>query len=194
MRTNCPCCQQQVSESDLRQTATLFPLMGRPAPGDRNNLAPITKFIEDYNRYPTLYQWACDDCLRESLAILADPRRQLYNFWGVPGAGIPYLAYFDEKRRCENCDRTYVFGKNEQLHWYEELQFIVHSRPKKCPECRKEDRRARNLNTELSELLRDGKPEDPDKLQRIAEIYKIIGKEDKEKAYSRAAAKRRDDR
>lgn len=46
---------------------------------------------------------------------------------------------------------------------------------------------ANDLNTERSELLKAGKPNDVTALIRIAEIYEAIGKVEKMKAYRRAA-------
>ena len=84
--------------------------------------------------------------------------------------------------------KEFIFSGEEQRFWYEELYFYVKSVPKACNACRKEIRDAKALNQELSELLHDGEPGEQDKLLRIADIYRALGKEEKMK-YFQARAK-----
>lgn len=176
----CPCCRRQVDRRRLRQTFGLFPFDGMMSTGamDRE-----TTFVEIRRRYPEMYQWACDDCLNGRLALRADPRKQNYTFRYPWDVAHPYFAYFDKTRTCTDCGEDFTFTKEEQRHWYEELQFVVFSVPNQCMTCRKERRHARNLNRELSDLLRDGVPDRIDQLQRIAELYAAMGKPEKQKAY-----------
>src|SRR5690349_12571086 len=69
-------------------------------------------------------RWACEDCLRSGRAIVANPARQLYCDWS------PYLAYFDKSGVCTKCGSEFIFPKEEQRYWYEELGFWVQSYPK----------------------------------------------------------------
>lgn len=176
----CPCCRRQVDHRRMRQTFALFPFDGMMIAPELN--APET-FVEVLRRYPGMYQWACDDCLNGGRALRATPRRQFYTFKYPWDTAQPYFAYFDQNRTCTDCGQDFTFTKEEQRHWYEELQFVVYSVPNQCPACRKERRQARNLNRELSELLREGVPDEIAPLQRIAAIYAAMGKPEKEKAY-----------
>lgn len=190
METKCPCCKDRVGPAHLHQIARLLPFDGFPMPAD-GSMSAAEAFLKAARRYPELFQWACDDCIREGKAILARPSRQHYTF-GYPWAtAIPYLAYYDQNLKCRDCEQWYVFSKEEQRHWYEELQFVVYVQNIRCPECRKTLRAAKDLNTELSDLLRDGKPEDPMQLARIGELYQLMGKTEKAKAYSREAERLR---
>jgi hypothetical protein len=76
-----------------------------------------------------IIHWACNNCIRNGKAIFADSHKQKFCDC------YPYLAYFDEQRKCQQCGTKYTFDKAEQKHWYEELQFWVQSRPKSCKEC-----------------------------------------------------------
>ncbi|MCI4669933.1 MAG: hypothetical protein MRZ79_17485 [Bacteroidia bacterium] len=53
-------------------------------------------------------------------------------------------------------------------NWYEELQIVVYSIPKNCPDCCKHICHRKNLNTELLELLKDGQLKEAGKLLRIS--------------------------
>lgn len=87
--------------------------------------------------------WACPRCVKQGRAIEGHPARQTFLDW------LPYFAYFDERRRCDDCGATYVFGAAEQQYWYETLRFWVQSRPKQCLPCRRfrRNRRAAHAAT-----------------------------------------------
>ncbi len=121
--------------------------------------------------------WACDNCLASGNAIPANPSLQLYCDYA------PYLAYFDVTRACETCGSEYIFKKEEQKYWYETLNFWVQSKPKHCPACRRAIRKARNLNSELSALLKNEQALTPADAQRASEIYTLMNKPDKAKYY-----------
>jgi hypothetical protein len=176
----CPCCRRHVDHRRIRQTFALFPFDGMMSTA---SAGPEATFLEVLRRYPGFYQWACDDCLDNGRALRADPRKQFYTFKYPWDTAQPFFAYFDRNRTCEACGEEFVFTKEEQQYWYEQLQFVVYSVPNQCPACRKERRQKRNLNRELSELLRAGVPGQIDQLRRIAAIYAAMGKPEKEKAY-----------
>jgi hypothetical protein len=82
-------------------------------------------------------QWACDQCISQGKAFRAHPERQ--NFCDH----LPYLAYFDTFIRCRDCASDFLFSSSEQRHWYEELRFLVQSRPIRCLDCRRRRRAAK---------------------------------------------------
>lgn len=135
-------------------------------------------------REPSLV-WACDKCLADKKAIQATPANQLYC------DDYPYLAYFSRTNRCRSCFNAFVFSAKEQQHWYETLRFWGMSVPVRCPACRKQLRHSRNLNTQLSELLKNGEPKDAETLQRVAALYRATGKAEKASVYERKAEKKR---
>lgn len=69
-------------------------------------------------------------------AIRADPTRQDH-------AGFPYEVYFDLKRTCQDCARSFIFFAEEQRHWFEVLRFNVNADCVKCPPCRELHRKKR---------------------------------------------------
>jgi len=79
--------------------------------------------------------WACDNCLEEGKAILADPKAQTYNDCA------PYYAYFDLYFDCRTCKKNFLFSSAEQKFWYESLKFWIQSQPKDCLNCRQEKRK-----------------------------------------------------
>jgi hypothetical protein len=186
-KINCPICKERVGKEVLQKTAALFPFDGFFY-GDKGMLE---SFMEVQQRYPDFYQWACDDCLKFGKAILASPKRQNHTHSHPMDAEVPYLAYFDQHFTCRNCSASFLFSKEEQQYWYEELAIYVKARPIYCKPCRKEIRAAKALNTELSELLKDGVPQEAEKLLRIAAIYQKMGHPEKEKHYLTLAQKAR---
>ena len=188
MKINCPCCKERIESRKLKRIGSLIPY-GASIPS-MSKQDHLDSFMMTVSKYPVLYQWACDDCIDDQKAILANPRKQYYTFKHPMYSWNPFLAYFDRKFKCKVCGNKTVFSKEEQKHWYEELSFVVFSKPTSCEKCRKELRLARNLNTELSELLEDGTPNEKSKLLRLAEIYKEMGKVEKMKKYLNAANKK----
>src|SRR5688572_16280721 len=93
------------------------------------------------NSYEDTY-WACDICLDKKRAIPGKPELQ-----NVIGFVHPFVAYYDRERKCVSCGVKFIFSKEEQQYWYEELKFITWSVPKNCPGCRKEQRKPRVRNT-----------------------------------------------
>lgn len=170
----CPCCNKSIYKAEIQEISTIFPFEGMLI-SDKTNRTK--SFVEIIQRYPSFYQWACDNCMAQKKAILGNPHQQNYQL------GNPYLAYFDKTFTCQSCKEDFVFSKEDQQYWYEKLQFLVYSKPNHCKECRKEIREAKNLNTELSNLLKNGKPDEEDSLLRIAAIYKEMGKSEKMKVH-----------
>jgi Probable zinc-ribbon domain len=97
-------------------------------------------------KYASHLVWACDDCLESGRALEAKPWLQ------VRGYGLPVFAYVDQTRSCEDCGTHFLFPASEQAYWYEELQFVMHSVPKQCPDCRKTRRRTKGVHLELGRI------------------------------------------
>ncbi|MEM6737915.1 MAG: zinc-ribbon domain containing protein [Bacteroidota bacterium] len=186
MKINCPCCKKRIERKKLKQVCSLFPFKGGMV---GKNQDPLGFFLTIASKYPDTYQWACDDCIKSERAILANPNKQYYSFTHPMDTGNPYLAYFDKGFTCQTCQKKVVFSKEEQQYWYEDLSFVIYAKPVNCKTCRKEIRTARNLNTELSELLKNGIPKEKEKLLRISEIYKVMGNKEKMKKFLHAANK-----
>ncbi len=128
-------------------------------------------FLE-YHHY-----YACDSCLAKKKAILANPKLQ-------HGSFFYHLAYFDESRTCQTCGDDYIFTKEEKRHWYEVLKFWVYAKSVNCKNCSKEIRTERNLNTRLSDLLKNGEDSlSKIEIAEIISIYEVIEKTDKVKYF-----------
>jgi hypothetical protein len=69
-------------------------------------------------------------------AIEADLTRQ------TP-ATVPISHYYDERRRCRDCGRKFLFFAEEQKFWYEELGFGLDSDCVRCFACRQLQRQSR---------------------------------------------------
>lgn len=176
----CPCCKVRVLPSKMKKTFSLLPYDGFFKAMDTTNEEALLLALK---RFPSLYQWACDNCIKNGKAILANPSKQFYTFKYPWDTAIPFLAYFDKGYTCISCREKGKLTKEIQKEWYEELQLVVYTKATSCRSCRKK----RDLNTELSKLLKEGKPENKASLLRISEIYEEMGKIEKMKAYRRAA-------
>ncbi len=185
MKPKCSICNGSIRQKNIQLIGSLFPFNGAM---DVNNWGFIATFLGVVKAYPDFYQWACDDCINSEKAILADPKKQNYSV-----GGRPYLAYYDLQRTCRSCGDDFLFSKEEQRFWYEELEFYVDSKPIHCKPCNKKIKASKNLNTELSDLLKEGKPSSKEQLLRIADIYQEMGKEAKMKSYLTAIKKIRSD-
>lgn len=163
----CPSCKAEISpkaakaclEKDIPYANITYRLSG---PALQNHKRPI---------------WACDECLDTGKAILADLSQQVYLDYD------PYLAYVDRSKICKTCGEHFVFTKSEQKFWYEDLQFWVQVQPNNCQSCRKEIRHQKNLNNELSFLLKEKDNWILAELARIVEIYIELEKFEKAKFY-----------
>lgn len=175
----CPCCRKRVGEKGIKKVLALFPYEGAVTV---SGTTAIESFVLTTNTFNA--EWACDACLESGKALIGQPKKQTYF-----RESTPYLAYRDRHFTCNQCEEDFLFSKEEQQHWYEKLQFVIYARPKQCLSCRKEIRRGKQLNTELSKLLEKGTPNDVEQLSRIAEIYEQMEKPDKVKFYLNAVKK-----
>ncbi len=116
----CPCCGSVVTRSECSRT------IGREI-GSQHYKHVITE--QDLLILDSL--WACDNCLDSGKAIPGDGEKQRWaDQW-------PYLAYYDLHKKCKKCHKDFVFSKEEQKYWYEELKFWVQSKCLHCLDCRK---------------------------------------------------------
>ena len=176
---SCPCCKKAKDQSKIQKTIQLFPFDGAFKAVEQSW---ADSFLQIANSRYNLYQWACDACIQARSAILGKPNRQKYTFKSPMDAATPFLAYFDKRYTCQGCKNKFTFSKSEQQFWYEELQFVVYSKPIHCQACRKEKRDIKQLNTQLSNLLKDGLPETATALEEVAAIYQKMGATEKEKS------------
>jgi hypothetical protein len=162
----CQCCKAEAYTSNLRKTI-----------GRKVWLWGVTKELDEDDLKNGKYQWACDTCIDKGKALIAHPSVQQYCDFD------PYLAYYDLKKLCGKCGKYYTFIKEEQRYWYEGLKFWVQSKPKECAECRKEIRHGKQLNNELSELLKEKEKLTVKDMERLCQIYDEIKKPEKSKYY-----------
>ena len=76
---------------------------------------------------------------------------------------VPVLYYFDLKRVCVNCRRSFIFFADEQKYWYESLGFVLHSDCVRCVPCRKKQQGLAQRRHRYEELFHiDQRSEDND--------------------------------
>lgn len=170
-KIRCPCCNMLKGINEVSELINHYKLV-MPA-GYKIN-------FKNFRPYGI---WACDLCINEKKAIKSDPFKM--NFTVLPR----YFAYIKRKLVCDDCNVDFEFSAKEQQHWFEELGFWHESMPRRCITCRKQIREQRNLNTELSDLMRNLNKDDFKQLQRISEIYEQMGKAEKVKEYNTLARK-----
>ena len=111
--------------------------------------------------------WVCDNCLRTGKALAANSERQnLGNSYT-----LPYFAYTDQQKRCATCSTTFLFSKQEQQYWYEELQIPVYGDAKNCKDCRKSIRDDNAEMTKLGDLISNLDPTNVKALEAIITIF-----------------------
>lgn len=123
------------------------------------------------------FLWACDECFQTKKAIKSIPVV-------IETSGYPPLAYFDSPKECNTCKTDFIFSKEEQKFWYENLKFTIDSTAKNCVACREAIRKQKHNNLRLAELLK--KDEDSlslSQLNELVNIYKEIGNEEKMNRY-----------
>lgn len=97
-------------------------------------LNPETAYDVEYGVHTNIHWHSPKKCRIPNTAIPADLARQ------VP-ATVPVTHYYDVKRQCRDCGRSFIFFAEEQKHWYEELGFGLNSDCVRCVPCRKRQQR-----------------------------------------------------
>lgn len=88
--------------------------------------------------------WACDECLQSGRAIKANTNDQDF------GDCNPHFAYFDKTISCRDCNKNFIFSKEEQRHWYEKLKLMVYANQVRCNDCRASKKLKDRFNLLLS--------------------------------------------
>jgi len=86
------------------------------------------------------------ECRIPNTAISADLSQQ------TP-ATVPVTHYYDVKRQCLDCGRSFLFFAEEQKHWYEELGFGLESDCVRCIVCRKKQQGLAHERERYEELF-----------------------------------------
>ena len=144
--------------------------------------------IDTYNSFiNSSLEWACDNCLKDKKAILANPGSQ--NFvWH------PNLAFRDKDLVCRKCGTDFKFTKEEKQLWYEKLKFWIDSGPVNCLRCRREIRLFKAENKLLSDILKKDENEITiEELKTVSGIYKKWDKPEKAKFYEAAIRRKLND-
>jgi len=164
----CPCCETVINEDKLQKSIGRNPNMWT------GRWTSWATFFDSDNEH---LLWACDDCIESGKAIQSDFTKQKYCDY------FPHLAYYDKIINCETCQQDFLFSKEEQQYWFENLQFWVQTKCINCKNCRKEKRDKATLNTELSNILKDKSKMSATDFDRVIEIYNLMGKAEKAKEY-----------
>lgn len=95
------------------------------------------------------YSWMMNRMPKD--AIPADwSKHKPHNSYG------PLFWYEDQSKKCIDCGREYVFSKEEQKHWYEELKIPIYAEANRCKECRatiRETKMAQKLHMQEMEKI-----------------------------------------
>lgn len=126
-------------------------------------------------------RWACRTCLKSRKAVLASPWLQV--FCDHP----PLLAYAPMTTQCRSCAVDFVFSPGEQRHWYEQLKFLVQSKPVRCAKCRRSKRETARRQTELTRIMKTLDEGDPLALARAATALLAVGSRQKAALFLRRA-------
>ena len=158
----CPCCGEKRHATELKtMLKKVLQIEGR------------SEFFSEKEQLLSLvnrsFGWACDVCLREEKAIVADHQVQF-----ISPIHWPNMAWYDHLKTCRTCGEEFVFRKEEQKYWYEELQFIVWSHPVNCHACRRDIRNQKEQQKQLSSLLNKGIDHLSDEeLDEVIDIYEL---------------------
>ena len=181
-KSTCPCCSTKRSKSETLQLNEFvqklfewYPRWCESWYGDNENKA--------YKFYTSSQNgWACDVCIREGLVLVGNAREQEFLDWP------PYFTYRDETHRCRNCEKEFLFSKEEQKYWYETLKFWVQSDAVNCKTCRAEKRERRKeireAQKKLEKLIPKLNSQNIEELERVIELYQTTDSWKKVKHYS----------
>jgi len=89
----------------------------------------------DPRKMPAHLFWRAKSLDYES-AVPADIAEQSYSV-------CPRFWYIDARIQCIDCDEDFLFSKEEQKFWYENLKFWIDSFPKRCKRCQKAEKKMR---------------------------------------------------
>ena len=160
----CPCCKKLRNPSSLQKTLSL----------DYYGWSGLGKLgMATLQNEPC--QFACDICLQNGSALVANPLVQTYVDY------LPIFAYFDRQKRCQTCKTSFVFSAAEQKQWYGEMKCWVQSTQADCEECRKTKPKPKANNKELNALLSENEDISLSGWEQVAALYTEMGAWDKMK-------------
>lgn len=128
-------------------------------------------------------EWCCLDCKEQENIIIANWKNQTTK--GYLSAEWQAILYYKAKSiNCKNCNKAFIFSAEEQQKWYEEYKIFTDVSPKQCLACRRNARFVKNINKELSPLLKETAINpSKEKLIRISELYLALGNKRKAGIY-----------
>jgi hypothetical protein len=163
----CRCCEKRCDATNLTRLGTW--LANHKIYGD-------DALVYARNSYVA---WACDTCIDSGKALAATAIHQnMGNSYG-----LPYFAYIDQQKQCETCKTSFLFSKEEQLYWYEDLNFPVYADAINCKNCRKTIRDENAETTKLSQLISNLDASDVKELEAIITIFIKWDNTDKARFY-----------
>lgn len=134
-----------------------------------------------YKFFTSSENWACDLCLTNGEALIANPSKQMFCDYS------PYLAYLDSSKVCKSCGKDFVFTKHEKQYWYEVLNFWVQSTAIDCQACRAQKRQRKSIIKNAQERLNDLLPildkNDEAQIKEVINLYMATESTKKVKEY-----------
>lgn len=164
----CPCCGHEKHRSEVKEALRKMKM-----------IESYIHFQSSTDHYIVLQwlreRWACDACLRENSAIVANHQVQYCST-----LNWPHMAYYDTHHTCRTCAKEFTFGKEEKRHWFEELQFYVEAKAVRCQLCRRELNAEKVKHKTLAALLQKGIYNlDMEELDKVISVYESWGKKHK---------------
>ncbi len=162
MEFTCPCCQKKVTEENISNTIELLKLNGY-----WQEVTPEQPHVFTVPHY----KWACDACLENKKAILADITKQNYTNRSERFKRPFHLAYTPLKLVCRLCEKPFKISTQQQQRFYEALKRPIRSVPTLCFGCSKMD----NLSPEekkIVHLKKKGLDTNKNKLRKLVAAYK----------------------
>ncbi len=103
-------------------------------------------------------------------AIRADISKQNYSV-------CPRHWYVDATFCCPRCGDNFIFTRDEQRFWYEELGFWIDSSAKHCVACRSELRKLKLLRQQYDREIEQAvaRDADLDKKRRLLDVIETLG-------------------
>ena len=176
----CPSCQSEKYRTEIMICLSMLDKIERKLHKHYKELN-----IDTYDRFIDCdFEWACDSCLEDKKAILANPELQTY-------AWNPNLAYHDKNLVCRTCGVNFKFTKEEKEHWYEKLKFWIDAEPVNCLNCRRQIRLLKKENKTLSDILKKEEKEiSIGDFRTVSEIYRKWDKIERAKYYENLIRKK----
>lgn len=179
----CPCCLTEKYKTEILTCISIFEKT------EKQKYKHYKELKLDQYTYGSFidsnFEWACDSCLENKKAIIANPELQ-ETPW------IPHLVYIDTPLICNKCKLEFLFRKEEKKIWYESYKLSLNAQPNSCLECRRKTQKQKSENKIISEMLKKSEIEIADnELEVVVEIYTSWNKMEKVKYYQSILNKRK---